>query len=347
MQVRPAAVSEPSIDGDVHPAAVSEPSIDGDPGTIVVRRKRKREEAQAGEGPLSVCIIIASAHRHAVGWHRWRHREPQHELEELWSGEDAVAGACVFRWTFHATVDPDRVPESAKSVCEGAASRARGLTCGFFTYNVLSKAEPSDFVPCASTAVPIVRRHVADTVWAHRSHLGHMSRHMPFDDLLQKWQAEFEVREFPCAVLKMNANAFLHLFDCVPCHTHAVALPCRRREMAHALRRCMHISPTRQELGRLISSAAAAAPRKPEPRRTKKRMDQYSAAEFVEYLRASASCTSLRKVPRAGKAWGRNFQRHSDVRLPDPQSFAPAYDQIRRARIRLDSVAMLATRHFS
>ena len=73
-------------------------------------------------------------------------------------------------------------------------------------------------------------------------------------------------------------------------------------------------------------------------------MNELSAEENLEFLEASMTCTSLRKMPAAAKIWAKIHQRKNPEVIVE--AVAHAYERLRRARIRFDMVAMLCWRYY-
>ena len=121
---------------------------------------------------------------------------------------------------------------------------------------------------------------------------------------------------------------------------NVVALPCGR---APDRRRCLPASPGANILRRFVAGVPVGAERgQLWSVRRNRHAFELRAEECVESLRASVTCRSLRPMGKAAKAWNIIFLRRNPG--AQPIDHVPAYDIMRKMRIRLDLVSMLAFR---
>ena len=320
--------------------------IDGDDGAANRPHRKRGRSAKAlspmlMQGPLSICFLIASKAPHALGKSSARNGEHP-RTGDVWPGADSLAAAVLYRWSFHPTADVRELPESIRPWCSRLRRWRNGRRCisGFISYDVVVLACCKEWQRCEFDHGPrAAYRCAALTEWRLKEYDGETSSWMPFDGVMDLWKDSFPDHEFPMTSMMLHPSAVLACIDCPADHIHVVGFS---RGRVPAMHKLIKMSPPLAMVRRMVSYDAPAARQDSVRQRAG---TQLSAEEFLEYLAASSTCTSLRNMGVAAKAWAKIFERKLGIAIDLP-STGPSYETLRRARLQLDLMAMLTFRHW-
>ena len=332
------AVSD-GIDGDG-----GDCSMDGDCNDRPAPRKRRRAHGGGGKRPqdlestLVLVFLIAST---ASCSRQLGSAKPHPHWLEMWSGAESLAGAALCRWKYHPRSDWREVEPAGQEMCLAAQRAVIGDIVGWVNHYVSGPvAMCEQWVPIDSADLLALKRHASDTQWSHWSHTEPPSDATTFDNLVQYWTAQTAVQGLQISRVFLHPSLCLSILELFDVAVHSVALP---RNRAPLQRRCLFGSPPKSVLRALSLQCANAGESKLGSTRVRK-MNELSAEENLEFLEASMTCTSLRKMPAAAKIWAKIHQRKNPEVIVE--AVAPAYERLRRARIRFDMVAMLCWRYY-
>ena len=317
-------------------------SIDGDADDRPPARKRRRRRAVAeldiSSGPLSICFVIASDKKHAFGPRR-RCQFVEHRDAE-WHGEDCLAGVVLMKWHFHASSNVKDLPPLAQSVCMVAQRNTRGNPGGFLAYQALGYARARAWQMC-HPPLEVHRLHaMAGTMtWAIVPRAAE-TESMTFENVLQKWAEEQDVAgPLDMTMLVMLPGAVCNAFDRHPDFFYAISLSPGRLPPHF---RCLPAAPPQNVLREMTSQVAQNPGQVQSVDIEQTWPTQFTADEHIEFLRASATCTSLRHLTKAKDAWETILKRRLSMDIVI--GIVPSYDRLRRDRIRMDMMAMMMYR---
>ena len=221
-----------------------------------------------------------------------------------------------------------------------AQSRVRGATCGFVSYECVELAMTWEFPEVRRVSFPELQHAAQATTWTVCKRPSGIIDELPFSAVEDHWRQEFGMQDRQRTFLVADPSLVLYFIEEQWQFLHAVACPFGGRAPSH--RHSLKSYPRAQiwrRIARVLSTKQHGQVASVTRRRKR---NEFSAEEIIELLEASATCKSLRHMPRASRIWGNIYQRryghHVDLAM------APCYDTLRRARIRLDLVAMLAFR---